>query len=424
MVVIDSFTSKNRDRRVLEDIEAVFTGVQGKAFNAHTKVAIKKILDVAAATPGVIATNVMVEGAEHGVAFTGTLYDIHQPKIRIVLGVGESIGAPEIHIPFVVAVPLGTRRRRDLLHFFCRIFSRAIAGDLGEVTEPRGHGRFGFGAFTAEEPGKCNKNINHRRVLCAAEQWRDIQASLRCRFPRNGRTDDETVHGIAACVFDGEILILHFYADFQSLVGQENGSHGALGEAPFAAAVAGVLFFEEPVHGPLNALAEILGEKQTKFVGIGNFGRPVFFLLFFFRWRRWTFFVSNSADTEFVFGEECWIERDLVPISKSPSCFQTYRPRATTTVESFELCFRGNPKAIGQSHFDLLSEKMIGRPMAKPLALVNLSEEKCPWRQYIGLRCVGKTAAGKSGWRTVSAWHFFTGHDDLLLGNSLRVGQT
>src|SRR5438552_16565178 len=96
MVVIDSFTSKNRDRRVLKDIEAVFTGVQGKCFNAHTKVAVEKILDVAAATPGVIAANVMVEGAEHGVAFTGTLYDIHQPKIRMVLGVGECICAPEI----------------------------------------------------------------------------------------------------------------------------------------------------------------------------------------------------------------------------------------------------------------------------------------------------------------------------------------
>src|SRR6266480_4555142 len=319
MVVIDSFTSKNRDRRVLEDIEAVFTGVQGKSFNAHTEVAVEEIFYVAAAAPGVIAANVMVEGAEHGVAFTGTLYDIHQPKIRIVLGVGESIGAPRVHIPFIVAVPLGTRRRRDLLHFFSRMaIGEATAG---VVTEPRGHGRFGFGAFATEEPGEDNKDISHRRIVGAAEQGRDIQASLRCRFPRDGWTDDKSVHGIAACVFDGEILIFHFYADFQTLVRQENGSHGALGETPFAAAVAGVLLFEEPVHGPLKALAEILGEEQTKFVGIGNFGRATLFLLFFSRWRRWTFFVSNRADTQFVFGEECWIERHLVPISKSPPCF-------------------------------------------------------------------------------------------------------
>src|SRR5947208_4391684 len=145
MVVIDSFTSKNRDCRVLEDIEAVFAGIQGKSFNAHTEVAVEEIFYVAAAAPGVIAANVMVEGAEHGVAFTGTLYDIHQPKIRIVLGVGESIGAPRVHIPFIVAVPLGTWRRRDLLDFFFRRFFSRIAigaGHHGEVTEPRGYGRF------------------------------------------------------------------------------------------------------------------------------------------------------------------------------------------------------------------------------------------------------------------------------------------
>src|SRR5438034_11130186 len=124
MVVINSFTSKNRDRRVLEDIEAVFTGVQGKAFNAHTKVAIEKILDVAAATPGVIATNVMVEGAEHGAAFTGTLYDIHQPKIRIVLGVGDAIDAAGNHLPLVDAVPWRTRRPRHPRQLLPRLLSR------------------------------------------------------------------------------------------------------------------------------------------------------------------------------------------------------------------------------------------------------------------------------------------------------------
>src|SRR6266550_744813 len=424
MVVIDSFASKNRDRRVLEDIEAVFAGIQGKSFNAHTKVAVEEIFYVAAAAPGVIATNVMVEGAEHGVAFIRTLYRIHQPKIGIVFGVGESIGAPEIHIPLVVAVPLGARRR-DLLHFFFRIFSRMAIGEAsaGVVTEPRGHGCFGFGAFSAEEPGKGNKNISHRRVVCASEQRRNIDARAWSRFPCDAWTDDESVNGIAARVFDGEILIFHFYANFQTLVRQENGSHGALGEAPLAAAVAGVLFFEEPVHGPFHVLAKILGQQKPKFVGIGDLWRSTFFLLSAGR-RGWNFFVSNSADTEFVFGEECWIERNLVPISKSPSCFQTYRPRATTTVESFELCFRGNAKTVGQAHLDLLSEEVIGRPMAEPLALVNFSEEKRPWRQDIGLRCVGKTAAGKSGWRTVSAWHFFTGDDDLLLGNSgLRAGR-
>jgi hypothetical protein len=59
--------------------------------------------------------------------------------------------------------------------------------------------------------------------------------------------------------------------------------------------------------------------------------------------------------------------------------------------------------------------------MAEPLALENLSEEKCPWRQNVGLRCVGETAAGKSGRRAIRAGDFFTGDDNLLLGSSLRI---
>src|SRR5947209_10841988 len=117
MIVIDSFTSKNRDGGILEDVETIFACVEGKSFNADAKIAAEEIFYVAAAAPGVIATNVTVERAENRVAFTGTLYDINQPQIRIVFGVGESIRAPEIHIPFEVAVPLRARRQRDLFHF-------------------------------------------------------------------------------------------------------------------------------------------------------------------------------------------------------------------------------------------------------------------------------------------------------------------
>src|SRR6266446_4238805 len=112
MVVIDSFTSKNRDRGVLEDIETVFAGLEGKSFDAHAKVAAEEIFYVGAAAPGVIAPNVPVVGAEHRIAFTRTLNHIYQPKVGIVLSVGESIGPPEIHIPFEVGVPLRTRRQR------------------------------------------------------------------------------------------------------------------------------------------------------------------------------------------------------------------------------------------------------------------------------------------------------------------------
>ena len=93
MIVIDFVSSKNRNRRVLEDVEPILACVQGKSFNTHTKVAMEKIFDVAAAAPRVITSDIMVVSAQHGIAFTGTLYDIDQRKIGIELSVGESIGA-------------------------------------------------------------------------------------------------------------------------------------------------------------------------------------------------------------------------------------------------------------------------------------------------------------------------------------------
>src|SRR5437773_4424408 len=134
MIVIDSLVNKNRDRLVLEDIETRLAGVQSKSFNAQTNVATEKILNVGSATPGVIAANVTVVGAKHGAAFTGTLHDVHQRRIRSELGVGECIGAPEIHIPFAIAIPFGTWWRRDLFHFLVRIL--VGTRNLAEVTEP------------------------------------------------------------------------------------------------------------------------------------------------------------------------------------------------------------------------------------------------------------------------------------------------
>ena len=153
-------------------------------------------------------------------------------------------------------------------------------GSVGVITETRRDRGFCFGAFATEEPGEGNKHISNRSTRGATEQGRDVQASLRCRFPRDGWADGETVQRIAACIFDGQIPIFHFYADFQTLVRQENRSHGGLRETPFAPAVAGILFFKEPVHGPLDVLAEILSKEQTNFVGIGNLGRTALFLFF------------------------------------------------------------------------------------------------------------------------------------------------
>src|SRR5207247_851445 len=171
MMVVDPSVKKNWDPLVLEDIKTRLAGVQSKSFNTQTNIATEKIFYVPAAAPRVIASDIMVVSAKHRIAFAGALYDVDQRRIRSEFGVGERIGAPEIHIPFAIAVPLRAGRHvRDLLHFFSRIFPRMAIGRVGIVTEPRGHGGFGFGAFTTEEPGKGNKDISHRRIVRATKQ--------------------------------------------------------------------------------------------------------------------------------------------------------------------------------------------------------------------------------------------------------------
>src|SRR5215831_16400547 len=138
MIVIDSSVNKYRNRLVLEDIETRLMSVQCKSLNTETSIATEEIFYVPAAAPCVISANVTVVGAEDGIAFTGALYDVDQRRIRSELGVGECIGAPEIHIPFAVAIPLWTGRDvRDLLHFFSGIFARVAIRSVGVITEAR-----------------------------------------------------------------------------------------------------------------------------------------------------------------------------------------------------------------------------------------------------------------------------------------------
>src|SRR5882724_4738796 len=108
--MIDSLLDKYRDRLVLEDIEARLVRVECKSLNTNTSIAAEKIFDVAAASPCVITADVTVVCAQHGTAFTGALHNVNQRRIRSELGVGECIGTEEIHIPFAIAVPVGTWR--------------------------------------------------------------------------------------------------------------------------------------------------------------------------------------------------------------------------------------------------------------------------------------------------------------------------
>src|SRR4030095_14246901 len=110
MVMIDSLFNKYRERLILEDVETRLASLERKSFNTDTSIPTEEIFDVAAASPGVIAAYVTIVRAQHRTAFTGALHDVDQRRIRRELGIGESIRAPEIHIPFAVPVPVGARR--------------------------------------------------------------------------------------------------------------------------------------------------------------------------------------------------------------------------------------------------------------------------------------------------------------------------
>ncbi len=118
-----------------------------------------------------VATDVAIVGAEYRTAFAGALYDVDQRRIRSEVGVSECISAPEVNIPFAVAVPFRAWRNiRHLLHLFSRIFARTGIGGVGIITEARRDRGFCFGAFATEEPGEGHKHISNRSTRGATEQ--------------------------------------------------------------------------------------------------------------------------------------------------------------------------------------------------------------------------------------------------------------
>ena len=111
------------------------------------------------------------------------------------------------------------------------------------------------------------------------------------------------MHRIASGIFDTEIFILHFHTYFEPFLFQQNRKGRALSEPPFSAAIASILFFEEPVHGPFDAITKILRKQEPKFVGIGHLGRAALFFLF--ARRGWgPFFMSNSPDAKLILREQ------------------------------------------------------------------------------------------------------------------------
>ena len=116
--LVDVAANENAPERLQIDKKAALVRVEHKTFKAEADVAAEEILDVAATAPGVVVAEVAIEGTADGMTFGRALNEIGNVKIGIVIGVGEDVGAPEIRVPFRIAVEFRAGRRRDgLLHF-------------------------------------------------------------------------------------------------------------------------------------------------------------------------------------------------------------------------------------------------------------------------------------------------------------------
>src|SRR5207248_11673593 len=133
---------------------------------------------------------------------------------------------------------------------------------------------FLFAATRAKEPGKNGEDLRVGRLVVTAEQSGNIEPGVLGRAKRHGRTDDNTILGIASRIFNGEIFVGHFDADLELLAGQQDWSNDALSKSPLASTVPGVFFFEKQVHGPFVALAEFLSEQKADLISVRALRRP------------------------------------------------------------------------------------------------------------------------------------------------------
>src|SRR2546429_4177761 len=108
-----------------------------------------------------------------------------------------------------------------------------------------------------------------------AEERRDIETCISTRSPSGGRSDDKAVVRFPANSLVGKAAKEKFHSTFQFFVAKPKWRDQALGEAPFAAAIAARFLFEEKIEGPFHALEEIFREQKAQLVSIWDVHRSI-----------------------------------------------------------------------------------------------------------------------------------------------------
>src|SRR5579864_362432 len=124
-------------------------------------------------------------------------------------------------------------------------------------------------------------------------------------------------------------------------------SHHAIGNSPLPATVSADFLLEECVHGPFDFVEKIFRKQESQFVGIRN----VFTLIKTPRaklmsGRRCPFVMQNIAGSDFVFGENCGVQGNLVPIRESIAAFDTKGRVLGVAIVMLHVIFKGDVETV------------------------------------------------------------------------------
>jgi hypothetical protein len=313
------------------------------------------------------------------------------------------------------AARLPLQRDRVLL----RLPSRFVS------TITRGRRRFASGFFThagSEKIGKHGEELHLGRFMIHTEQRRNIEARIATRLPCGGRADNKAVIGSSAAFLVAEAAELKLDASFELFVRKKKWSEHTLRDAPFTAAVASDFLFEKGIQRPFKAAEEFLRQEKSQFISVGNGHgsvEPAGSKLLGGGGRA--FIVQNIADAELVFGKDCRVERNLVPVRKRITSFDGESRVLARAVISLDRVLDGQINSIRQADFDFLSKSVVGTAVVNDVVLVNEAGINLAGRKHV---CVGQrreTRLGETAGCTVRAGNFLAGNSDLLGSSCLRV---
>ena len=130
--------------------------------------------------------------------------------------------------------------------------------------------------------------------------------------------------------------------------------------------------------------------------------------------------MEDPAGAKLVFGENCRVQRNLVPIRQRPATFDAKVRVHRFMIKVLDLIFDRKAETIRQTDFYFLGEKIIHWPFGKHVPLINQASEHSPSWEDIGGGDGGKTAAGKSARRAVGTRQLVAYDDETRLCQCAR----